>query len=242
MTAVSAPRPAYASDVEQARYLDRWLKVWILLLTVVVIVVVVYLIAITDSLASINKHLGATTSAVVGAGNHVQTLPGQINQINASLTTINTALIPIHGQAGQIISDLTSINSSLTAVNSSLINTSGLLVNTSGSLVNTSGVLTNVLATGGAINTTLIQANLPAGNCGNGTVCSGSQLGVQNIWQRLTNANPVLVSARGDTNNVGNNEVPSINNSLIGICNGPVVTLVDSLPSLVTSVQGRRAC
>jgi len=84
-----------------------------------------------------------------------------------------------------------------------------------------------VLSTAGSINTTLNAANLPAGNCS--TSCSASQLGVQNIWQRVGIANGVLTSARGDTSNVASSEVPGIDTQLHGICTGLVVKLVGVL-------------
>jgi ABC-type transporter Mla subunit MlaD len=231
MTAALSTARLRSVDADQARFLSRWLKVWIVLLTVVVLVVVFYLIFITNSLASINGNLGVTTNAVVGAGGHVQTLPGQIQQVNTSLTSIDSALKPITGQAGDIINALTTVNTSLQAVDGSLKDTSSSLVNTSGSLVNTSSVLQTVLATAGSINTTLNTANLPAGNC-NGA-CGAGQVGVQNIWQRLgtgsspsgTTINGTLASARGDTNNIAASEVPGINTQLHGICTGVVHVL-----------------
>lgn len=240
MTAAVSTSRLRAADAEQARYLNRWLKVWIVLLAVVVLVVVLYLIFITNSLASINGNLATANNAVTGAGGHVQTLPGQIQNANASLTSIDTALKPITGQAGQIINALTSVNSSLVSVDGSLKDTSSSLVNTSSSLVDTSSVLQAVLATAGNIDTVLHQADLPAGNCT--STCGANQLGVQNIWQRVDIANGVLSSARGDTANVANNQAPAIVAQLKGICNGPVVNLVDGLPSVLTSVNGHRSC
>jgi cell division protein FtsL len=238
MTAALSTSRLRTVDLDQARFLSRWLKVWIVLLAVVVLVVVLYLIFITDSLASINGNLHTADSAVTGAGGHVQTLPGQIQQVNTSLTSIDTALKPITGQATQIIAGLTSINTSLVSADGSLKDTSASLVNTSGSLVNTSSVLQSVLAIGQNINTVLNQANLPNGN---GT--GASQLGVQNIWQRVDIANGVLTSARADTQNVADNQAPAIVGQLKGICNGPTLALVDSaVVAPLVGVNGHRAC
>ncbi len=217
-------------------FLDRWLKVWIALLTVVVLVVVFYLIFITNALASINKNLAVTQNAVSGAGGHVESLPGQIQHINTSLVSIDTALKPITGQASDIITSLTSVNGSLVSVDNSLKDTSSSLVNTSSSLVNTSSILQQVLAAAGNINNVLIQANLPAGN-GTGP----SQLGVQNIWQRVDVANGVLTAARGDTQTVGFSQAPGINAQLLGICNGPVLRLGLAL-TLLNGGHPHRPC
>lgn len=227
MTAAISTSRLRSVDLDQARFLSRWLKVWIVLLSVVVLVVVFYLVFITNSLASINGNLGTASNAVTGAGGHVKTLPGQIQNVNTSLTSIDASLKPITGQAGDIVNALTSINTSLQAVDGSLKDTSSSLVNTSSSLVNTSSVLQTVLGTAGSINTTLIAANLPAGNCTN--ICTGAQLGVQNIHQRVAIANGVLSSARGDTANVAANQVPAISNQLHNICTGGVVQLVNLL-------------
>lgn len=238
MTAAVSTSRLRSVDNDEARYVSRWTTLWVVLLTVVVLVVVMYLIFITNSLAHINGNLATANNAVTGAGGHVQTLPDQIQQVNTSLTSIDTALKPITGQAGQIVGALTSINTSLGTVDSSLKDTSSSLVGTSGSLVDTSAVLQQVLGTAGNISTVLHQADLPAGN-GTGP----SQLGVQNIWQRVDVANGVLTSARGDTANVADSQAPAIVGQLRGICNGPVVRLVDALPSLVTGVAGpHRGC
>jgi len=225
MTASLSTSRLRSVDSDQARFLSRWLTVWIVLLSVVVLVVVFYLIFITNSLASINGNLGTTTNALVPAGGHVATLPGQIQNVNASLTSIDSSLKPITGQASAIISALTSVNSSLQAVDGSLKDTSGSLINTSSSLVNTSSVLQTILGTAGNINNVLNTANLPAGQCA--STCSSAQAGVQNIPSRLVTINAALNAARADTGNVGGTTtaglVPGIDTQLHGICDGPVV-------------------
>src|SRR5919199_2861730 len=122
----SAPRVRHADD--QATFLSRWLRVWVILLTVVVLVVVVYLIIITNTLASINGNLATAERAVTGAGGNTQTLPAQVDRINASLTAIDSTLKPIPGQADQIIANPTSINAKLTDTDASLKDTSAVLV------------------------------------------------------------------------------------------------------------------
>jgi methyl-accepting chemotaxis protein len=227
MTAALSTSRLRTVDQNQARFIGRWTTTWIVLLSVVVLVVVFYLIFITNSLAAINSHLGTTSTAVTGAGGHVQTLPGQIQNVNTSLTSIDSALKPITGQAGDIISALTSVNTSLHSVDGSLKDTSGSLVSTSSSLVNTSSILQSVLATAGNINSTLNAANLPAGNCA--ATCGPTQLGVQNIYQRVAIANAPLAAARADTANVASNLVPGIDTQLHGICTGQIVQLVGVL-------------
>ncbi len=127
------------------------------------------------------------------------------------------------------MSALTSVNSSLQATDGSLKDTSGLLVHTSSSLQDTSGVLTQVLGVANNISGTLISADHPQGDCGNGTVCRPNQLGAQNIWQRVTNLNPVLASARSDTGAAANTDLPGVNAQLSGICNGFAPSLLNLL-------------
>lgn len=158
----ATPRRRTVDD--QATFLSRWLKVWVILLTVVTLVVVGYLIVITNSLASINGNLGTAERAVVGAGQDVVTLPNQVDRINGALSGIDPALKPIPGQADQIIAALTSINSKLTNTDASLKDTSAILVNALGTANNISGLL--------------IDANDPA-----------DQLGVQNIHHRVAAIN-----------------------------------------------------
>src|SRR6476469_636964 len=101
--------PRRRTTDDQTTFLSRWLKVWVILLTVVTLVVVGYLIVITNTLASINGNLVTADTAVTGAGHDVVTLPDQVARINGSLAAIDTALKPIPGQAQEIISSLTSI-------------------------------------------------------------------------------------------------------------------------------------
>ncbi len=156
--------PRMAED--QSRFLARWLKVWVALLTVVTLVVVVFLIFITNSLASINGNLATARNAVTGAGGDVKTLPDQVERINASLSGIDPALIPIPGQADQIIASLSSIDSKLRNTDSSLKDTSGILVTVLGQANNIRGVL--------------VDADNPP-----------DRFGVQNIHQRVAFLNGV---------------------------------------------------
>jgi hypothetical protein len=158
----SAPRVRHGDD--QATFLSRWLRVWVILLTVVTLVVVVYLIIITNTLASINGNLATANRAVTGAGGNVTTLPAQVDRINGALAAIDPALKPIPGQADQIIAALTSINDKLTA--------------TDASLKDTSSVLVTVLGQVGSIRDLLIDADDPP-----------DRLGVQNIHRRVAAIN-----------------------------------------------------
>jgi hypothetical protein len=158
--------PRRRAGDDQATFLSRWLKVWVILLTVVVLVVVGYLIVITNSLASINGNLATAQRAVVGAGGNVVTLPNQVDRINGALSGIDPALKPIPGQADEIIAALTSINSKLT--------------NTDASLKDTSAILQTVLGTVNNVSGLLIDANDPA-----------DRLGVQNIHHRVAAINGV---------------------------------------------------
>ena len=160
----ATPRRRAVDD--QATFLSRWLKVWVILLTVVTLVVVGYLIVITNSLASINGNLATAQRAVVGAGGNVVTLPNQVDRINGALAGIDPALKPIPGQADEIIAALTSINSKLT--------------NTDASLKDTSAILQTVLGTVNNVSGLLIDANDP-----------GDRLGVQNIHHRVAGINGV---------------------------------------------------
>src|ERR687886_1778895 len=158
----SAPRVRHGYD--QATFLSRWLKVWVILLTVVTLVVVVYLIIITNTLASINGNLATAQRAVVGAGGNVTTLPAQVDRINGALAAIDPALKPIPGQADEIIAALTSINDKLT--------------NTDGSLKDTESVLVTAFGSVNNIRDLLIDADDPP-----------DHLGVQNIHRRVAAIN-----------------------------------------------------
>ncbi|MBA2279617.1 MAG: hypothetical protein H0W25_00040 [Acidimicrobiia bacterium] len=199
--AAAPAQPSSVGSVEQQTYLARWLRVWIALLSVVALVVVVYLVAITNSLASINTNLAIADEAVGGAGGDTATLPDQVEQINNNLAAIDTALAAIPGQADVIIGELSSIDASLASTDGSLVNTSASLQATSGQLVQTADILETVLGQAGTIRGTLAAADRPNGDCGP-TSCGADQLGVQNIHQRVAIANDVLDLAKGDSTNI----------------------------------------
>jgi hypothetical protein len=218
----SAPAPRPAND--QTTFLSRWLKVWVILLTVVTLVVVVYLVFITNSLANINGNLATADRAVgaTGAAGNVSSLPNQVDRINGALTGIDDALKPIPGQAGEIVTALTSINDKLTAVDSSL--------------QDTSGVLSTVLGTVNGVSSTLVDANNP-----------GDRLGVQNIHHRVAALNGRNSPRQGSAVDGGGpgpfatggnlsaaeadaraivGSLDAINTSLTGVCRSPVVGIV----------------
>jgi len=163
-------RPRAQSD--PGGFLNRWLRVWVLVLTVVTMVVVVALVVITGTLASINGNLGTATRAVTGVGSNVRPLPAAVDQINGSLAAIDPALKPIPGQADQIIAALSDIN--------------GKLQSTDSSLKDTSSVLTTVLGQVGSVSDLLINADDPP-----------DRLGVQDIHRRVAAANGVGSPAVG---------------------------------------------
>src|SRR3954454_16647619 len=80
--------PRRRAGDDQATFLSRWLKVWVILLTVVVLVVAGYLIIITNTLASINCNLATADRAVPGAGGNTQTLPAHVDRITGALAAI----------------------------------------------------------------------------------------------------------------------------------------------------------
>ena len=229
--------PRRRTTDDQTTFLSRWLKVWVILLTVVVLVVVAYLIIITNSLASINGNLATADRAVQGAGGNVVTLPSQVDRINGALADIDPALKPIPGQANEIIANLTSINDKLTTTDASLKETSGILVTVLGSVNSISGLL--------------VDANDP-----------GDRLGVQNIHTRVAAINgrgsPRQGTARdggscgafctpGSLNNAEQDArnilagLVSVNSSLTGICTGlrtaagGIVGLLGQLPTRCAS-------
>jgi hypothetical protein len=166
------PTPKRRPTDDRTTFLSRWLKVWVILLTIVTLVVVGYLVVITESLASINGNLATAQRAVAGAGGNVVTLPNQVDRVNGALGGIDPALKPIPSQADEIIAALTSINSKLTS--------------TDASLKDTAGVLQAVLGTVDSVSGVLIDANDPA-----------DRLGVQNIHQRVAALNGATSPRQG---------------------------------------------
>jgi hypothetical protein len=164
--------PHFRRNDDRALFLSRWLRLWVILLTIVTLVVVGYLVVITNSLASINGNLATAQRAVVGAGGNVVTLPTQVDRINGALAGIDPALEPIPRQADEIIAALSSIDTKLTSTDASLKDTSAILGDVLGTVNNVSGVL--------------IDADNPA-----------DRLGVQNIHQRVAAVNGTTSPRQG---------------------------------------------
>jgi hypothetical protein len=233
-TRPSAGEPGFVArnrggSADDSRFLDRWLKVWVTLLIVVTLVVVVYLIAITESLASINGNLGVADRNVTGAGGDTKTLPGQVEGINASLAAIDPALQPIPGQADAIIGQLSEIDGKLNTTDLSLKDTSSSLTGTSGQLVQTAGILERVLGNAGTIRGTLAAADQNAGPCEANT-CAPNKLGVQNIHQRVAIANGILTPAEADARAILAG-LGQVNANLLSICSTGVLTLPVVIPA-----------
>ena len=210
-----APTPARATRGDDtATFLSRWLKVWVILLTVVTLVVVVYLVLITNSLASINGNLATADRAVgaTGAAGNVNQLPTQVDRINGALTGIDDALKPIPGQAGEIVTALTSINDKLTAVD--------------GSLQTIAGTLSTVLSSANSISTTLIDADDP-----------GDRLGVQNIHHRVAGLNGRNSPRQGSATN-GGTAGPFATAGNLGAAETDARAIVGSLDAINSSLQG----
>lgn len=220
-----------------------------------------------SQIQGINSSLGGIDQAL-------KPIPAQGNQISSNLTSIEGHLTNIDGSLKSTSPMLSQVAGTLTGVSGSLVDTSGMLGNVAGSLVdttgllgntsnllvgitnnlngvssslvNTSGVLKNVLGTAGQINSTLIAANAPFGNCnapetnstfippagntpvGTGFGCAFNQLGVQNIHQRVAIADSVLAPAQGDlVNIVGGLQL--VNGHLVSVCNASLIQFLANL-------------
>jgi hypothetical protein len=217
----SAPRVREADD--QATFLSRWLKVWVILLTVVVLVVVVYLIIITNTLASINGNLRTAERAVTGAGGNVQSLPAQVDRINGALAAIDPALKPIPGQANEIITALTSINDKLTQVDGSLKDTSSILVTVNGQVGDISGLLIDADDPPDGLGVQNIHRRVAAIN-GADSPSIGTAAGGGSCGEYCTGEN--LTTAEADAFNILEG-LQSINGHLDSICNSGVAQLAE---------------
>jgi hypothetical protein len=208
---------------DQATFLSRWLRVWVILLTVVVLVVVVYLIIITNTLASINGNLATANRAVTGAGGNTQTLPAQVDRINGALAAIDPALKPIPGQADQIIAALTSINDKLTQVDGSLKDTSSSLVDTLGKVNNIRDLLIDANDPADRLGVQNIHRRVAAIN-GQGSPAQGVAAGGGGCGEFCTDQN--LTTAERDASNILAGLV-SVNGHLNSICNSNVGTVAE---------------
>jgi hypothetical protein len=213
---VVRPQAQARGGPDPVGFLSRWLRVWVLVLTVVTMVVVVALIVITGTLASINGNLGTATRGVVGTGSNVQPLPAQVDQINGSLAAIDPALKPIPGQADQIISALTSINNSLTATDSSLKDTSATLVNVLGQVGSVSDLLINADDPPDRLGVQNIHRRVAAANGAGSPSVGGGAAGGGGCGEFCTPSN--LTAAEGDAANILG-QLVAVNRHLSSACN-----------------------
>lgn len=179
-------------------------------------------------------------------------IDGSLKSTSPMLVQVGGALVGVSGSLVSTTGMLNNTAGSLVSTTGLLNNTSGLLQGitsnlngVSSSLVDTSGVLRTVLGTAGQINGTLIDANFPNGWCANAPEtnstyvpppgaapgnfsCDPTQLGVQNIHQRVAIADSVLAPAQTDlTNIIGG--LTSVNGHLISVCNSTVIQAATAL-------------
>ena len=178
-------------SVDMSLFLQRWLRVWVALITVVLLVVIVYLFFITGSLSSIDKNLKPTERSVAGAGSDVERLPQQVETINTSLESIDPSLKPINGQLDQIIAALAPIDSKLKTTGGSLVDTASMLRSVTGQAVDIRAVVAAAQSPG-SLGTELIWRQVGAAN-------SGAELGgvlndARSIITGLNGANQHLSS------------------------------------------------
>lgn len=192
----------YRPGGDVGAFVSRWIKIWAGLLAVVTLVAVIYLIAITQTLRSINGNLAVAKTAVVDVGGETRTLPRQVDNVNTSLKDIDDDVKPIHAGTQRIRAHLQSIQ--------------GKLVNVDRSLVTTSGTLTGVQGGAGDIRATLVAAQSLGSN------------GTNRIWRQVGGSpgsfggrdavNPILDSIRGDSSTAVR-QLVGTNNALARICN-----------------------
>ena len=190
MTQPSAPA-LYRPGGDVGAFVSTWIKIWAAVLAVVTLVAVIYLIAITQTLASINGNLATAKNAVVDVGGETKTLPRQVDNINNSLKDIDDDVKPIHANTVRIRDSLRSIQ--------------GKLVNVDRSLVSTSSVLTGVLRGAGDARGSLVSAQ-----------ALGSE-GTNLIWRQVAQANNTLIPVERDARNAIE-ILEDINSSLDVIC------------------------
>ena len=186
----SAPA-LYRPGGDVGAFVSTWIKIWAAVLAVVTLVAVIYLIAITQTLASINGHLATAKNAVVDVGGETKTLPRQVENVNNSLKDIDDDVRPIHANTVKIRDSLRSIQ--------------GKLVNVDSSLVNTSSVLTGVLRGAGDARGSLVSAQ-----------ALGSE-GTNLIWRQVAEANNVLIPVEGQAR-TAIRQLQSANGALARIC------------------------
>src|SRR5438445_197990 len=91
-----------------------------------------------------------------------------------------------------------------------------------------------VLGSVNSIEGVLVAANQNDGACGGGVVCGPGQLGVQNIHERVDNANRILDPARADADGILASLRGGVNPHLTAICTG----LSAPILGIVTGISG----
>jgi hypothetical protein len=123
---------------DEAKATRRWLYVWIAIGVVVMVTVSVFLIAISNSLRSIDRGLDRTQAPVSGVRSDVDPLPADIDRVNDALAQIRTQLKPLPGQARTVGDNLGAIDTSLVQGEGALAHTADTLDHTDGALASTS--------------------------------------------------------------------------------------------------------
>lgn len=234
------------------RWLRVWIALGAVVVLVVVVFLIFIsdaLSGINSNLAVTSNAVtsaGGNTKTLPGQISSVNTslsaIDGALAPITGDAGKIITNLTSIEGNLTTTSASLVSTSGVLSGTSGTLSGTAGTLTGISGSLVNTSGVLSTVLGLAGQIHSTLIAANVANGNCnapetfsqynppGGATSigsysCASSQLGVQNIHQRVAIADNVLNVAQTDLTNISGN-LTRVDSSLVGVCQSLAVSVL----------------
>ncbi len=184
MTQPAAPA-LYRPGGDVGAFVSRWIKIWVVVLAVVTLVAVIFLVAISQTLASINDNLNTARNAVVDVGGETKTLPRQVDNVNNSLKDIDDDVKPIQSGAQKIVASLRGIQGKLTNVDRSLVSTSGTLTGVGGQVPDVRNTLV-AAQSAGSEGTNLIWRQVGG---------SPGSLGGPNA------VNPVLDLIRGDARN-----------------------------------------
>lgn len=213
-------------DEAEDRAARRRRRAWALVGTSAVLVLGMLLVLIGRSLARIDEDMQATDAAVTGLSTRTQTMPGQLERVNRSLSVAEAALRILPKDTEQIATNLEQVVAALELVRSDLAGTAPRLSHTAGDLEpsaamigrigtnlgEASSLLERLLSRTGGITDSLSDIN------GQGTT------GLAGIKAKLDTINDVLKAIRGDLGDIASTG-RDVNGHLENVCRSPAVTL-----------------
>ena len=213
-------------DEAENRMLRRRRAAWIVVGTAAVAVLGVLLVLIGRSLARIDSDLQTTDVAVSGLSGRAQSMPGQLERVNRSLSVAEAALQILPKDTDKIAANLAEVVAALELVQADLAGTAPRLRHTAGDLEPSAELIGRIGTNLGEASDLLERMLARSGGISKALedIQGKGNTGLAGIAAKLATISDVLRKVRGDLGDISRTG-ERINGHLENVCNSPAVSV-----------------